>query len=289
MYVIPSRLLCLCVFASSAFVSLPAVAAPGGASASFSVSSKTLIPGETLNPGNYSIQIVDSLSDRMIVRIDSKGGKEHALFLGVRHGASHSQTTPDGVEWEAGPNKTPAIRGFSFPAGASVEFVYPKADAVALAKLNQAKVVAIDPESEGMPKIKGLSHDDLQVVNLWMLSLTTTGPANSTPAVLAQKYDATQQASEPVVATATPAPAPAPVTQPVQVAQLDRSSFGAGTANDVAAPSRPASRPVAKRHPAMAALPHTASALPLVWALGVLALLSAFFMRLGRLSLGSSR
>ena len=71
--------------------------------------------------------------------------------------------------------------GWLFPGEAAVlEFVYPKGDAVAIAKSNNAKVPAIDPVSEGRPEeLKGLSKTDLELVTLWLLSSTQVGPGDS--------------------------------------------------------------------------------------------------------------
>ena len=101
-----------------------------------------------------------------------------------------------------------------------VEFVYPKADAVAIAKSNQSKVPAIDPASEGKVADKNLSQDDMEVVTLWLLSSTTVGPNDSAPAIKAEKY---QQ-----VATNEPPPPPAQ--------QLDQSRQTSATSTRSDAP-----------------------------------------------------
>lgn len=42
-------------------------------------------PGSTLKAGSYTVAVVDSLSDRSVLRLDSDGGKQHLLLLGVRN------------------------------------------------------------------------------------------------------------------------------------------------------------------------------------------------------------
>jgi hypothetical protein len=83
-----------------------------------------------------------------------------------------------------------------------LEFVYPKADAVAIAKSNHAKVPAIDPVSEGRPPtIKGLSKSDLELVTLWLLSSTHVGPEDSSGGIQAERYPEVASAKhKPVVA-----------------------------------------------------------------------------------------
>jgi hypothetical protein len=56
------------------------------------------------------------------------------------------------VLWNNAAGGKQYLRGWYFAGAPSVlEFVYPKAEAVAIAKSNQATVPAIDPASEGRP------------------------------------------------------------------------------------------------------------------------------------------
>ena len=175
-----------------------------GASAPFAVEHTTEVPGDTLKSGSYSISVVEQIADRMIVRIDSTSSTNHALFLAVPSSATKIGGNTGAVVWPAGVNKSPTLRGFVFPNGNAVEFVYPKAEAAALAKNNSAAVVAIDPRSEGRAALKNLSHDELEIVNLWLLSLTSTGPDNKTPAVLARHYDPADLRQPAVASEAAP-------------------------------------------------------------------------------------
>lgn len=189
------------VFAISSSTGFCASVEYVGSSAPLAVEHTTEIPGNTLKTGSYSVSIVEQIADRMIVRIDSTNSANHAIFLGVPSTAAKIGGNAGAVTWPAGVNKSPTLRGFVFPNGNAVEFVYPKAEAAALAKDNSAVVVAMDPRSEGLVALKSLSHDELLIVNLWLLSLTSTGPDNKTPAVLARHYDATQDLQHPTVAS----------------------------------------------------------------------------------------
>ena len=184
--------------------------------ATFEVSESTKVPGLTLSPGTYSIRVVDHLSDRLIVRVDNQQGSTHSTFIGVQNSSIPQPSAPGAVPWSGKAEGTTALRGFEFPGGGPVvEFVYPKEDAVAIAKGNSAKVPAIDPASEGKSKVKdaSLSKDDMEVVTLWMLSSTQVGPDNAKkPAIAAEKL---QVANTPAPApVAAPAPAPQPAPQP---------------------------------------------------------------------------
>ena len=233
------------------------------AASQFTVSEQSKVPGLTLKPGTYSIRVVDHLSDRLIVRVDSAQGNTHATFLGIQNGNIAKPSTSGPVVWSKSPKGGTILRGFEFPGGGSVvEFVYPKAEAVSIATVNDSKVPAIDPASEGKVADKSLSKDDMEVVTLWLLSSTTVGP-NEKPGIQAEKYQAPPSNQ---VASAGPAPA----------------------VGDPSAPA-PAAPPVRKAKPVIAKLPHTASAMPLVWMLGGFSLLAAALLRGLRMGMAGAK
>jgi hypothetical protein len=155
---------------------LPLMAAPLP-QAQFTLSQQTLVPGATLPPGSYSIQLLDQLKDRYIIRIDATQGSDKATFIGIKPKGSLESAKHGAVEWKSAADGQNALRGFSFGKGQAVEFVYPKNDAVALAKANGKPVAAVDPESEGKsPQLSGLSQDEMQLITLWLLTPTHVGP-----------------------------------------------------------------------------------------------------------------
>lgn len=199
----------------------------------FSVTSQTKVPGLTLKPGNYSIRVVDRLSDRLIVRVDAANGGAHTTFIGLQNSAIPKPASPGIVSWSGSGDTSSYMRGWYFPSSSSVvEFVYPKAEAVKIAEKTDSKVPAIDPASEGRVADKNLSKDDMELVTLWLLSSTEVGGSGSGPAIKAERYQ--------------------------QVASVH--------------PPKPVK-------PAVAALPHTASKLPLVWLFGGFCLLGGIGLR----------
>jgi hypothetical protein len=230
-----------------------------GASSTFSIVNKTDVPGKALNPGDYSIKVVDELTDRMIVRVENQTTKDYAILLGVPHAAPADAVTPGPLDWKAGPGGSPALRGFSFAPGLTVEFVYPKNEAVEIATQNAGTVIAVDPVSQGLPPMKNLSKDDLRMVELWGLSMAPVGPDNKAAAIQAKKY----QVELPVGGRPVP---------PQQVASLNQPSTG--SQSDMAAVA-PAKRPV------VAKLPHTASPVALIAFCGIFCLTAAGSLRLG--------
>jgi hypothetical protein len=213
----------------------------------FTVDVSTKIPGATLRPGDYSISLVNHLSDRDILRVDSPNGTVHTTFIGIPNSHIPRPSGPQLVNWNNRAEGHAYVRGWYFPGSSAVtEFVYPKADAVAIAKVNQAKVLAIDPASEGRVDDPELSSDDMRLITLWMLSATAVGPGKGTPAIEAERYQA--------LATVPPRP---------------------GTETTAAVP--PPRKPVIKQ------LPHTASDLPWMWMVGLGALSFAGGLRFYRL------
>ncbi len=160
---------------------------PDQPSAHFKVSTPTAVPGRVLAPGSYTIHVVDHLSDRYILSIDGKGGKDHTLFLGIPNKGEPGSTQGEQT-WGTDVSGATYLKGWSFPSlPTALEFAYPKNDAVAVAKANNAQVPAIDPESEGILAKTSLSKDEMHIITLWLLSPTSVGP--KTPGgIQATKY-----------------------------------------------------------------------------------------------------
>ena len=143
--------------------------------AHFRVSEPTGIPGKVLEPGTYTIRVVDHLSDRYIVSVEGSSGKNRTLFLGIpdKNDAASAQGE---MKWSTPVGGATYLKGWNFASGSTLEFAYPKNDAVAVAKANNAQVPAVDPESEGMISKAGLSKDEMHIITLWLLSPTSVGP-----------------------------------------------------------------------------------------------------------------
>lgn len=243
-------------------------------SASLNVSQATEVPGGELKPGAYSIGVVDSLTDRVVVRIDGRSGKTHLLFLGVRKQSGSEGSDSHAVQWTSEASHKHFLRGYTFGSD-YIEFVYPKDDAVAIAKANNTGVVAVDPKSESRPELNKLTAQDRQMISLWMLTPVQVGPSpgieakhytGSANTQVASSNTATSGASQTTSTTSTSSQATSRTSAPVQVARLD-------------APAKPrAYRPALKR------LPQTGSEMPLLWGLGFTTLCAASAMRFRKLT-----
>jgi hypothetical protein len=163
------------------------------------------VPGTILKPGAYTIHILDHLADRVVVRIDGQQSGTHATFIGLRNERLKKNSSSGAILWKSGIGGNAALRGFAFSNGSSLEFVYPKDEAVALAKENSSTVPAIDPASEGRAaEIQGLSQNDMEMVTLWMLSPTVASPGDPGPGIKAERYKFVASAKQKPLLSALP-------------------------------------------------------------------------------------
>jgi len=199
-HVVSAIALCLSAFAPAFGASAPL---PGNQSVHFRIDHQTEIPGDTLKPGSYTISVVDHLQDRAVVRIAGPNAKS-PLFLGLPNsGLTSSGSGP--IAWDHDVEGKAALRGFSFPDGSTLEFVYPKTEAVAIAKANGNHVVAVDPQSEGKLDVPQMTKDDRQMVTLWVLTPTPVTGTDSGPGISAARYQpASSSGSTRTVASARP-------------------------------------------------------------------------------------
>jgi hypothetical protein len=165
------------------------LAAPATAPLDFTLSTPSKIPGATLDPGSYTIRVVNQLSDRVILRVDGKNNPFHSIFIGIPNKEIKRPAAAGPVRWSAPSSDPGYLKGWYFPGTPSVvEFVYPKADALTIASSNPSKVPAVDPASEGKVTDNTLSQDDMQLLTLWLLSVEQVQSGNQAPAVKAERY-----------------------------------------------------------------------------------------------------
>jgi hypothetical protein len=178
-------------------------AGPANSAADFTISNPSHIPGATLEPGTYTIHVVNRLSDRVILKVDSTKGDLHSTFLGIPNSEIQKPASSGPVKWANPADGSQYLKGWYFPGSASVvEFVYPKAEAVAIAMSNPSKVPAVDPASEGKVTDNTLSQNDMQLLTLWLLSLQQVGPsdaAEAKPGIKAERYTQVASVQKPVI------------------------------------------------------------------------------------------
>jgi len=211
----------------------------------------------TLQPGTYVIALVDSLSDRHIVRVFEKDEKTVVTtILAIPNYRLQPTGTTHFQFWETPAGQPRAMRAWFYPGdNFGQEFAYPKDTSTAIAKVVNAPVPTVTVAEEAELKTAPLVAVDAA-------GAETPLKVEAPPPVVAAAADrAVQPEPAAAVEVAPPAPTPTPVAAP-----------------DPA----PAPTPAAAPDPAPASLPETSSPFPLLGLIGLGSL--AFSGLMSRLS-----
>jgi hypothetical protein len=114
------------------------------------------IPGQVLPAGTYTFKLVDSMSDRHIVRIFGADGSEVIATVMAIPDRRLTSTDETVIKFSEVPAGSPeALRAWFYP-GSTVgqAFVYPKARALQLAKASKAAVPAIADDAADVDSMK---------------------------------------------------------------------------------------------------------------------------------------
>lgn len=189
------------------------------------------IPGQVLTAGTYVFKVADSQVDRNVVQVFNKDETHlYGTFLAIPDYRLRAKGKPIITFKERAAGSPEAVRAWFYPGDHyGHEFVYPKADAVELAKSNKMPVASMPTE----------------------LAANTTKPAQTMqePEVMAMKQ--------------APLKAQKPTEEEVEIAEVFLMAAPPGEAT-------------------AAALPQTASNLPLVGLMGVLSLGLGGLLRMAR-------
>jgi hypothetical protein len=234
------------------------------------------IPGATLPAGTYVFRIADSPTNRHIVQIfDKDEAKLIATLMAVPAERAEAEGDPVVSFKETPADRPPAVR-YWYYAGekGGNEFVYPRAQAMMIARASGESVSAFDTDSTDLEtwkkgdvtKVTASAEPQpsstAATTSSATTSSTTTAPTASTPAP--------EPAPAQPAPTAPPTPEPPPMAAPVT------------TAPSIAA-SQP-EQPVGTSG-RTESLPRTASSVPSVGLFGFLALVAALGVRTLRRSI----
>jgi len=192
----------------------------------------------TLQPGTYVIALVDSLSDRHIVRVFEKDEKTViTTILAIPNYRLKPTDKTNFQFWETPAGQPRAMRAWFYPGdNFGQEFAYPKEKSVEIAK----------SASDAVPTVTVQQEAELKTAPLVAVDRTGTETpmkVEAPPVVAEAARAAPEPASpEPAAAVAAPEPAPAPA---------------------------PAAEPAPAADPAPASLPHTSSPFPLLGLIGL--------------------
>jgi hypothetical protein len=268
------------------------------------VSGPVSLPGTTLPAGTYVFKIADSPSNKNIVQIfDRDEAKLITTLLAVPAERNEADGDPLITFKETPSDRPPAVRYWYYAGEKSGnEFVYPKAQALMIARASGESVSAVDtdatdieswkkgevtrvtataePQSTTSTTTSSTTSTATTTAPTTSTASTTTAPTTSTATTTASTTTApvtTQpEPAQPTTTPVTPAPATTPTPEPM-----------AAPAPVTSAPSIAASQPEQPVGTSgrSEALPRTASELPTVGLIGFLALAGAFVVRAARRSL----
>ena len=259
----------------------PVASSSAAQSAQLQIGQKTEVPGLSLSPGSYDIRVQDQLKDRVIVQVQKKGSKSSVSLLAFPNPELRGGSFTGPVSFVTGLKGEPTLRGYAFSGGPTLEFIYPKADAVTLAKANSVRVMAVDPASEGRVSLPHLTQDDMTEVTLWMLTPTPVDPATAKPGISAAKYQAPVTQAQDTAPVTSSAPAPSTYSAQSQPSNPPQPLYHAPAAKppvQVASNNHPP-----RLRPNVKQLPHTASNLPLIALVGWMSLVLAGALSFRRL------
>jgi hypothetical protein len=106
------------------------------------------MPGMTLAAGTYKLELADPDASRNIISVASQDGKErYGLFLTIPDRKIEPSSEPVVMFSEKPAGTAQAVRVWYYPGQTTgYEFVYPKTQAIAIAKANNTSVLASDTE-----------------------------------------------------------------------------------------------------------------------------------------------
>jgi hypothetical protein len=162
----------------------------------------------TLQPGTYVLVLVDSLSDRHIVRVFDKD-QEHVLLTTLAIPNYRLQPTEKSSFgfWETPAGQPRAMRAWFYPGdNFGQEFAYPKNKSIEIARVALAPVPTIAVE---VVKEADLKTVPLEIVDEKGNEAPVTAVVQSEPAALPAAEVAAEPQAEPV---SEPAPATLPET-----------------------------------------------------------------------------
>jgi hypothetical protein len=230
------------------------------------------LPGVTLQPGTYLFRLADSPSNRHIVQVFSQDEKKvHATILAVP--AERLEVSGETVVTfrESAEGATPAVQYWYYPGDKTGhEFVYPKDQALKIAKRTGQNVLSMDGEVASAGTVVSSTNPEGEVTEWKREGTATRSTENQSGAVAGTagvSAGAQAQPKEETVAPRAESPdRPGSETPPAESTTRAQS----------AAPSR---APAGTSPAAQEQLPRTASPLPLSGLIGLLSLGGALALR----------
>jgi hypothetical protein len=257
---------------ASAMLALPMTAAAQGTANQdtfFTFSQAVELPGKTLPAGTYFFQLMDSPSNRHIVKVMSQDRKDlHATLLAIPFYSNERPSDEPQVRFmetpaqASGAPATNAIKIWFYPGNSTGhEFIYPRSQAQRIAART------------GQPVLTTKTEETIAEASVTESDLTRIDRGGADTAVdMSNRSTATTTETQTASAPTQPAPAPAP--DRTATTQTDRTTTTARTM-----PERTAD---VNADAARTDLPNTASVLPLLALIGIGSLVGSRMLRRSR-------
>lgn len=237
------------------------------------------LPGTTLPAGTYVFRLADSPANRNIVQVfDKDRAKLVTTILAVAAERPQPEGDPVVSFKETPSDRPPAIRYWYYAGEKSgSEFIYPRAQAMMIASASGESVSAFDTDSTDLDAWKkgGVTKVSPTTNTEPASTAPPTSTAGTSTAPVATQSPASTTSAAP---TTEPMPAPAPATAPV--ATQPEPAPAATTA-----PATVVSDPATVGTSGRTELPATASQLPMVGLIGLVAFAAALGVRAARRSI----
>lgn len=242
------------------------------------VSEPMRIPGATLQPGKYLFKLVDSLSDRHIVRVTNEDETQViATILAIPNYRLEVTGDSEFQMWEVPAGQPAALRAWFYPGdNFGQEFAYPKGEATTIA----TNVPTVSDEMAAKLSAQAKVEDPVSEE----FRTTTITPAQTAQA------EAQTQPAQPTTPTETAEEKAAREERErlererleAERLQREREAAAAAQAQQQAAPPQQPAQQPAEEEPMADELPATASPFPLIGLLGLLSVGASAAIRFAR-------
>ena len=251
------------------------------------------VPGHTLPAGTYHFQLADSQANRNIIEVFDKDNKIVATMLAVPAKRNQPEGDPVITFKETRSDQPPAVH-YWYYAGESTgsELVYPKKQAMEIARASGEPVMSTDTDSTELndlksSKITSVNGNEANEPAQATQPDTTTAPQQSTnptsTPVTTAPTTPTTTSEQPNRTTTAPTTTTPERTTPTTTAP--QPTMPTTTAEQPTQPTSQAEPVGTSGRHAAKSLPKTASNLPEIGLIGLLALSAGLGIRYGRKAL----
>lgn len=254
------------------------------------------VPGHTLPAGTYHFQLLDSQTDRNIVQIFDKDNHIVATVMAVPAKRNEPQGDPVITFKETRADMAPAVHYWYYAGESSgSELVYPKSQAMQIANASGESVMSTDTESTDASALKNskitrVSPENANAQAPATQPDTTTAPQQSaqptsTPVTTAPTTPTTTAESNPPATAPTTTTTAEQPTRPTTTADTRSSMSMSRPTTPTTTADENATQPKTLGTSGRKSLPKTASTLPEIGLIGLIALSAGLGMRAARKAL----